>query len=91
MKELIIWNAYIDYNKSRAEGRKIPKNLCVNKPRLKDIYGALKKMGYEAEIVKNKCYPREWWENTGYVKVKVEDDIHKLDLIKKICKNLKGL
>ena len=46
-------------------------------------------MGYEVEIVKNKCYPREWWENTGYVKVKVDDSIHKLTIIKKICKNLK--
>ena len=64
VKELIIWSSYIDCNKSRAEGRKVSKDLCINKPKLKDIYNALKKMGYEVEIVKNKCYPREWWENT---------------------------
>ncbi len=89
MKELIIWSTYIDCNKSRAEGRKIPKELCINKPKLKDIANVLKKMGYEVDIIKNKCYPREWWENTGYVKVKVDDNVHKLDLIKKICEYLK--
>ncbi len=88
MKELIIWSSYIDCNKSRAEGRKIPKELCINNPKLRDISEALKKMGYNTEIVKNKCYPREWWENVGYVKVKVDDDVHKLELIKKICKSL---
>jgi signal recognition particle subunit SRP19 len=89
MKEIIIWSAYLDAGKSRKEGRKIPKELCINSPKIKDLYNSLKKLGYDAEIVKNKCYPKEWWEVVGYIKVKVNEDISKLEVIKKICENLK--
>ena len=86
MKEIIIWPVYLDSEKSRKEGRKIPKELGVKNPKLKDIFSALKKMGYNAEIVKNKSYPKECWESSGYIKVKVDENISKLDVIKKVLR-----
>ena len=89
MREIVIWPVYIDRERSRKEGRRVSRNLGVKNPKLKNIYNALKKIGYSAEIVKNKCYPREHWESIGYVKVNIDDksNISKLELIKKLCKN----
>jgi signal recognition particle subunit SRP19 len=88
VREIIIWPVYLDGEKSRKEGRKVPKELGVKNPKLKDIFNALKKMGYSAEIVKNKSYPKEHWETLGYIKVNIDNNISKMDLIKKVCKNL---
>ena len=87
MKEIIIWPAYIDKEKSRKEGRRVPKNLGVKNPRLNGIYKTLKNMGYSPEMVKNKCYPRRHWEISGYIKVKVDENTSKLELLKEICRN----
>ncbi|GBF36358.1 MAG TPA: signal recognition particle protein Srp19 [Methanothermococcus okinawensis] len=87
MKEIVIWPVYIDREKSRKEGRRIPQSLGVKNPKLENIYKTLKKMGYSAEIVRNKCYPRIHWELCGYIKVKVENSTSKSELLKEICKN----
>ncbi|MDK2789627.1 MAG: signal recognition particle subunit [Methanothermococcus sp.] len=90
-KEIIIWPTYIDAKKSRKEGRKVPKELGVNNPRLKDIESKLRKMGYEFKTEKDKSYPRENWKICGYIKVKVNDEnISKLEFLKRLCKSLKA-
>ncbi|WP_292460202.1 signal recognition particle subunit SRP19/SEC65 family protein [Methanothermococcus sp.] len=88
MKEIIIWPVYLDVGKSRKEGRKVSKELGIKTPKLKNIYNILIKMGYTAELIKNKSYPKEPWETVGYIKVKVNDDVSKTELIKKICKKV---
>ncbi len=92
MKEYIIWSSYINKNKSRKLGRKVPKDIAINNPKLSKILGVIRKLGYEAELIKNKKYPKEWWDVNagGYIKVKVNenDKISKLELLKKICSYL---
>lgn len=41
---MIIWPSYIDKKKSRREGRKVPEELAIEKPSLKDIEKALKNL-----------------------------------------------
>ncbi len=89
MKEYTIWPVYIDKEKSKNKGRKLNKELCIIKPKVKDIYNAIRKLGYDAEIVKNKCYPKEWWEVTSYIKIITNDNISKIELLKKICNIIK--
>ena len=86
-KEIVIWPIYIDREKSRREGRQVPKSIGIKNPRLENIYRTLKKIGYSPQMVKNKCYPRRHWEHSGYIKVKVEENISKLGLLKEICRN----
>ncbi|AXI25378.1 signal recognition particle protein Srp19 [Methanofervidicoccus sp. A16] len=87
MKEIVIWPVYIDRERSRREGRQVPKSLGVKNPKLDSIYRTLKKMGYSPQMVRNKCHPRRHWEPCGYIKVKVEEGISKLELLKEICRN----
>ncbi|HID47468.1 MAG TPA: signal recognition particle protein Srp19 [Methanothermococcus okinawensis] len=84
---MVIWPVYIDRDSSRREGRQVPRDLGVKNPNVKNIYRALKKMGYSPEMIRDKCYPRRHWEISGYVKVKVEEGTSKLELLKEVCKN----
>nr|1L9A_A Chain A, SIGNAL RECOGNITION PARTICLE 19 KDA PROTEIN [Methanocaldococcus jannaschii] len=85
---MIIWPSYIDKKKSRREGRKVPEELAIEKPSLKDIEKALKKLGLEPKIYRDKRYPRQHWEIAGRVEVDYKGN--KLCLLKEIAKIIKG-
>ncbi|ENN96542.1 Ribonucleoprotein complex SRP, Srp19 component [Methanocaldococcus villosus KIN24-T80] len=85
---MIIWPAYIDKNKTRKEGRRVPKNLAIENPNLKDIEKALKKLGLEGKIIRDKRYPRQHWEVCGCIELDYKGN--KLKLLKEICKIIKN-
>jgi signal recognition particle subunit SRP19 len=64
---LIFWPQYFDAKRSRAEGRKIPKNLAIEKATPKEIVQAAQILGYQTEIEGNLRYPRTWWDDPGRV------------------------
>ncbi|MBS3793692.1 MAG: signal recognition particle subunit SRP19/SEC65 family protein [Candidatus Thorarchaeota archaeon] len=68
MKErdgLIIWPEYMDAKLTRAEGRRIAANLCVNDPSANLLRLAAKVIGHEAEVIQGKRYPRHPSEDRG--------------------------
>jgi signal recognition particle subunit SRP19 len=69
VSEVVIWPAYIDSEKSRAEGRKISVKKAAASPRLSEIEAAAKKLGYHPQTEKEKAYPKTWWDKTGLVRV----------------------
>lgn len=69
MSEVVIWPAYIDAEKSRAEGRKIPAKKAAASPTLKEIEAAAKKLGYPTQTETGKAYPKTWWDKSGLVMV----------------------
>ncbi|WP_423793021.1 signal recognition particle subunit SRP19/SEC65 family protein [Methanocaldococcus indicus] len=85
---MIIWPAYIDKEKSRKEGRKVPKNLAIKNPRVDKIAKALERMGFNVKIYRDKRYPRQHWDVCGCVEIDYQGN--KLELLKKICKELKN-
>ncbi|MDY7081899.1 MAG: signal recognition particle subunit SRP19/SEC65 family protein [Halobacteria archaeon] len=74
MTEMFIWPAYLDADRSRNEGRRIAKDTAVSDPSADEIAKAVKQIGYEAIIERDKKYPKSWWENEGRVLVKDADD-----------------
>ena len=66
---LIFWPQYFDVKRSRSEGRRLPKNLAVEKVKIEEIAKAARRLGYRAEIEQTYKYPRSWWENPGRVVV----------------------
>jgi len=64
---LIFCPQYFDAKRSRAEGRKISKNLAIEKATLKEIVQAAQILGYQAEVEGNLRYPRTWWDDPGRV------------------------
>ncbi len=80
MVENVIWPAYLDADRTRSEGRRIPKDLAVSEPTVDEIASAVQQVGYDAVIERDQTYPREY-EPRGRVIVKGADDASKSDLL----------
>jgi signal recognition particle subunit SRP19 len=84
MVENVIWPAYIDAEKSRAEGRRVPEDAAVPDPTVDEIAKAVQQVGYDAVIERDKTYSREY-EPRGRVLVKNAEDSSKNDLVQAVA------
>jgi signal recognition particle, subunit SRP19 (srp19) len=81
MVENVIWPAYLDVNLSRSEGRRVPEDLAVEEPTVEEIARAVKQVGYDVDVDRQKTYSREY-EPRGQVLVKDAGDASKSDLLR---------
>lgn len=65
--KIIVWPAYIDSRKPRNKGRRIPRGIAVEAPKIGELVEAAKKLGLDSELIKEASLPHTWWEKTGYV------------------------
>ncbi len=85
----ILWPLYFDKSKSRSRGRRVPKNLAVNRPSAWEIYEAVKSLGLEAVLEADKRHPFTWFENRGRVLVKIDGvNTNKTKLLYRVAKEL---
>ena len=82
----IIWPAYFDQAKTRKKGRRVPKSLAVQAPRIQEIAEAAAKLGLRHEVAAEAGYPRTPWVKTGMIMVEKQGS--KEQTIKKIAKQL---
>jgi signal recognition particle subunit SRP19 len=82
----IIWPAYFDSAKTRKEGRRVPKSLAVQSPRIVEITEAVAKLGLKHEVAAEVGYPKTPWAKTGMLLVEKQGS--KEQIIKKIAKQL---
>jgi signal recognition particle, subunit SRP19 (srp19) len=80
MVENVIWPAYFDAALTRAEGRRVSRELAVEEPTVEEIARAVKQVGYDAVVERDTTYPREY-EPRGRVLVRDADDATKSDLL----------
>jgi len=85
MVEKVIWPAYIDAERSRTEGRRVPASAAVPEPSVEEIAQAVGQVGYDAVIERDVAYPREPYSESGRVKVKGADDDAKNDLVQAVA------
>jgi signal recognition particle subunit SRP19 len=85
MVEKVIWPAYLDADRSRTEGRRVPASSAVEKPTVEEIAEAVKQVGYDAVIERDAAYPREPWRESGRVRVKGANDDAKHDLVQAVA------
>jgi signal recognition particle subunit SRP19 len=86
LEKAIIWPVYFDANKSREEGRRIPKNQAVLGPKIAEIKEAADKLGLENEINLEAHFPKAPWAKSGMLLV--EKNEAKEAIIKKLAKQL---
>ncbi|WP_331236461.1 signal recognition particle subunit SRP19 [Natronorarus salvus] len=84
MTENVIWPAYLDADRSRSGGRRVPLDLAVSKPTVDEIAAAVQQVGYDAAIERERIYPQEY-EPRGRVVVKDADDATKNDLVQAVA------
>jgi signal recognition particle subunit SRP19 len=66
---IVLWPEYFDINRSRAEGRRLPKNLCVENPDLDIIAKGAMILDLEYRIIEDKSYPSNSTMKAGCVRV----------------------
>jgi signal recognition particle subunit SRP19 len=82
----IIWPAYFDQTKTRKEGRRVPKSLAVQSPKIMEIEEAAARLGLRHEVAVEAGYPKTPWVKTGMIMVEKKGS--KEQIIQKIAKQL---
>jgi signal recognition particle subunit SRP19 len=85
---LIFWPQYFDSKRSRAKGRRVSKNLAIDKVSSEDIFKAAKRLGYNTQYEKGYKYPRTWWDDPGRVVINSKGK-KKQKVIVEIAKEIK--
>lgn len=65
----ILWPEYFDSNLSRANGRRLPKPLCIPSPNAEELFSIAKKIGLSPIIENDKAFPSKWMDRKGRIKV----------------------
>ncbi len=82
----IVWSVYFDQAKTRKEGRRVPKSLAVQSPRIAEVTAAVATLGLKHEVAAEAGYPKMPWAKTGMILV--EKNGSKEQTIRKIAKQL---
>ena len=84
--QAIIWPVYFDQNRTRKEGRRIPKNQAVPGPKIAEIKEAADKLGLSNEVNLEAHFPKTPWSKSGMLIVEKKES--KEAIIEKLAKQL---
>jgi signal recognition particle subunit SRP19 len=85
---VIFYPVYFDASKTRAEGRRVPKALAVERPTPDRLAAAAKALGLAAEAEAGASHSRAPWAGGGRVKVQKRGT--KEALLREVARKLKG-
>jgi signal recognition particle subunit SRP19 len=68
----VIWPAYFDIDRSRAEGRAVPKSLAVEAPTAEEIFEVCTWLKLSPVLEDKKKMPGSVWTRPGRVLIKKE-------------------
>jgi signal recognition particle subunit SRP19 len=86
LDKAIIWPVYFDSSKTRKEGRRVPKNLAVQSPKVLEVKEAVDRLGLKNEFSLEAHFPKTPWVKTGMLFVEKKEAKEKI--IMKIAKQL---
>jgi signal recognition particle subunit SRP19 len=68
-ERVVVWLDYLDSEKKRSDGRRVPLNSCVRAPTLEELVQACKKLNLDAQPQKA-FHPKASRRQSGYVSIK---------------------
>jgi len=86
LDKAIIWPIYFDSNRTRKEGRRVPKSLAVQLPKIDEVKLAVDRLGLKNEVRLEAHFPKRPWAKTGMLLVEKREA--KERIIQKIAKQL---
>jgi signal recognition particle subunit SRP19 len=86
LDKAIIWPIYFDCNKTRKDGRRVPKNIAVQSPKIVEIKEAADKLGLQNEVNLEAHFPKMPWAKSGMLLVEKREAKEKI--IQKLAKQL---
>jgi len=86
LDKAIIWPVYFDCAKTRKDGRRVPKTIAVQSPKILEIKEAADKLGFQNQVNIEAHFPKTPWSKTGMLLV--EKNEAKEEIIQKLAKQL---
>jgi signal recognition particle subunit SRP19 len=86
LDKAIIWPVYFDAGRTRKEGRRVPKQMAVDSPKIVELQQAADKLGLENEVNLEAHFPKTPWAKSGMLYV--EKNEPKEEIIQKLAKQL---
>ena len=68
--KVIIWPVYFDQTKTRKNGRRVPKSLAVQHPKIVEVKMAVERLGLNHNLAPEAGYSKAPWRKTGMIMVK---------------------
>jgi signal recognition particle subunit SRP19 len=87
-EHVLLYPVYFDASKTRAEGRRVPKALAVERPTPDRLASAAKALGLSAETEPEAAHSRAPWAGGGRVKIQKRGT--KEALLREIARKLKS-
>ncbi|MHB1261074.1 MAG: signal recognition particle subunit SRP19/SEC65 family protein [Thermoplasmatota archaeon] len=69
LDKFVLWPAYFDRERSRADGRRVPDSVAVRAPDAQWIETAARKLGLDPQVEENAVHPSIPYEKVGRVLV----------------------
>jgi signal recognition particle subunit SRP19 len=69
LDKFVLWPAYFDRERSRADGRRVPEAIAVRQPDAPWIENAARKLGLDPTVEEKAVHPSIPYEKTGRVLV----------------------
>jgi signal recognition particle subunit SRP19 len=86
-RPIVLYPAYFDLGRSRAEGRRVAKRWAVESPTMQEVATAAKALGLEPQVEEGKAFPSTPWRKEGRVLVRA--DYFKTSILHKVAKHIK--
>jgi signal recognition particle subunit SRP19 len=86
LDKAIIWPVYFDCNKTRKDGRRVPKSIALQSPKILEIKEAADKLGLQNDINLEAHFPKAPWIKSGMLLVEKQEAKEKI--IQKLAKQL---
>lgn len=87
-KPIVLYPAYFDSGRSRDEGRRVPRNLAIQGPKVEEVHQAAKALGLQAIIDPERSHPSTPFQKEG--RVLIQGNFVKSSVVRKIAENLKS-
>lgn len=87
-RPIVLYPAYFDIHRTRAEGRRVAKKLALESPTVEDIERAAKGLGLEPKVEAGKAFSRAHWRREGRVLVRA--DYYKTSVLRKVAEKMKA-
>jgi len=85
----VVWPAYLDSTIPRRLGRRLPEDLAVRRPSLREIVEAAEALNLNPEVDDEARYPRLWWSKQHRGRVLVDKRGSKSEVLRAIAEEIK--
>ncbi len=84
---IVLWPEYFDSGRTRAQGRRMPLDLCVKDPRLDIMAKGAMILDLEYRVHDDMRYPGNWIAGKGCIKVE-KGKVSKTEIMRSIGETL---